>query len=386
MKSYIKLLFAKFLNFQICLSLLASFCVLLSLIPSSSYAEKYTFRNVYLIPGTLLPNPGDPKVWSNPVNWLPYYPGALIDAEDEVAIIGDCEIDVNITNNGTITFGTFPLSTYNSYLNKENIIANNGAILQSNHNFTNFGVVNNAGVYTLSSVLGAPYFINSSGGIFDNKLSGSLALGLGSVFHNNSSFYNYGGVTNNGTIANNNWFLDPGIMNNTGVFNLNNGGSYELRKTGTGLINGTLNWYSGGEVIIGTGGNVTLDNLTIAAGQSLTIRGRLMMNNPLVNNGTVTLNGKLALNYPNITFPIFSGLVWNAYSHLTIGPAGTMSLNTPLTVPKNAVLNIEGVLTANPGSTLLDHDGWIDISNGGNLILNTVDTVNFNLNIYEGGE
>jgi hypothetical protein len=188
MKSYIKLLFAKFLNFQICLSLLASFCVLLSLIPSSSYAEKYTFRNVYLIPGTLLPNPGDPKVWSNPVNWLPYYPGALIDAEDEVAIIGDCEIDVNITNNGTITFGTFPLSTYNSYLNKENIIANNGAILQSNHNFTNFGVVNNAGVYTLSSVLGAPYFINSSGGIFDNKLSGSLALGLGSVFHNNSSF------------------------------------------------------------------------------------------------------------------------------------------------------------------------------------------------------
>jgi hypothetical protein len=362
--------------------------ILLFLVSSKSYGVEYVFNNVRYLPGCAACVNPDPYSWSNPINWYGNYPGTTIDAEDKVNIIGSCEIDKNVTNNGTIVFSSLGAGYEgpNSKLKSTSIIDNNGTISIDNHHLSNPGVINNAGTIELTSITYYSIFSNSSSGIFDNKSTGTLKIVPGSTFNNNSAFYNYGLVTNNGTLNNNAWLLDQGTMNNTGVFNLNNGGSYELRKTATSLINGPLNWYSGGEVIIGTGGNVTLDNLTIAAGQSLTIRGRLMMNNPLVNNGTVTLNGKLALNYPNITFPIFSGLVWNAYSHLTIGPAGTMSLNTPLTVPKNAVLNIEGVLTANPGSTLLDHDGWIDISNGGNLILNTVDTVNFNLNIYEGGE
>jgi hypothetical protein len=85
MKSYIKLLFAKFLNFQICLSLLASFCVLLSLIPSSSFAVVYT----YTANQADYPYEGweTRQKWTDTGRW-DTYPGSTIQAGDEVHIHG----------------------------------------------------------------------------------------------------------------------------------------------------------------------------------------------------------------------------------------------------------------------------------------------------------
>jgi len=210
-----------------------------------------------------------------------------------------------------------------------------GATLTNTFYVYNYGTLTNSGTLTSScALMNRNSLTNASGGVLTNTLGGTLTNDTGST------------LTNAGTLTNasGGWLQNTGTLTNAGT--LVNGG--ELSNGGTLSNAGTLTNASGGVLY-------NYVSLTNESGGTLMNHGMLQnLSGTLTNGGALTNSGTLV---------IFNSLLSNAG---TLTNSGTLLDQQAIENGNDATLTNQsgGVLTIDPGATLTN-DGIV--TNNGTL-------------------
>lgn len=266
------------------------------------------------------------------------------------------------------------------YIKPGGVLTNQlGGTLSNNGVLTNNGTLTNTTGATLDLNSGSNFILANSlaalpGGTFNWNAGSTVSIAAGAdltaptamTIPTDATLQVIGSLNINGALTNNGNLIDRGTINNNGTLDLNTGSNLLLTKVPSVLPTGAFNWKPGSTVTItDTAEIVVASSFSIPTGAILNIKGDLINNGTLTNNGTFDLasGGLLELNSTPTTFP-GGTFNWNAGGNVTIGAAADVTVATPLTIPSGALFTVKGSLTNNDKITI----------NG--IFLNTGTTIN----------
>jgi hypothetical protein len=303
--------------------------------------------------------------WSNTANWSPSYPGTTINAGDTVVIIGEINLDLSITNSGTLNLdGFIDGEIYSESLtNTTTGTINTTETSYIFSDFTNDGTLINPGYLYLYGEL------DGSGTVTNNGTIESY----GDIANNSSHTF-----TNSGTFYSDSFFKNVSFTN-YGTLNLISG-SFDNDSSLTNTTTGTINTSGNVDILdadFTNNGILNNDGTLNISGYNFTGSGTV------INNGTVNHS---AYNNSNLTYNntgIYNTNGTALFTNGTFTNSGTFNINTDiisvngLTNTASGTVNIIG-----SGNLLLDLD---IINNEGTINNNSNRIVAFYSNLYGSG-
>ncbi len=309
-------------------------------------------------------------------------------AGDVVSITNGNNVVLNVNPSAsTITVNSGGTLTVSSTRSLSTSLTINGTMSVGGALTINSTVTNNG---TLNLNIGGSILFNTNpvpalAGTF-NWNSGSLTVGSSIDFTLTSSLTIPSGGTlqNNGLISLNNGILlqSNGSLSNSGTLNLNSGGTLSFNKLSSSLPAGTFNWNTGGNLKVGSNGNLTVSNsFDVPVSCNLIVDGsfRVYNSSAMTNSGTITVNGFFYVD-GNSSFTNSSGGNLNISSggYLYSGSAyenGTVTNNSGGIVSISGKLdNREKGTVTNNGSLTINNLGYLDnyniFTNNGSIVNN----------------
>jgi hypothetical protein len=286
-------------------------------------------------------------------------------------------LDAGIFNNGKFY-------NYGMVHNEGGITNNSGGLL------TNYGTINNI----IAEIVNHGTLLNTSGGTINNESTGELfnygtVTNAGTVSNSGSELYNYGTINNSGTISNINGSDVVGIIDNSGILNnsgtINNMNGQSLTNEGTFKNSGTL--FNDSTSTIGNSGTLTSPgtiNNNGAFSNTGTITNRGTLNNTasatFTNEGTITNFGKV-INSGEFTNGDYLGTHAMLTNDGTITNSSTMTFDSGTIVNNGTFLN-RGSLLVILSSTVANNGDFVD---AGEYYNHVPTTNNGTIYIKDGG-
>lgn len=235
-------------------------------------------------------------------------------------------------NNQVFTTKTLTVANGSAYTNNFGSVLNisgAGSSFDASGFVTNNGTINNAGVFSVKSILTNNVAIN-------NLAGGTMIVFPGIQLNNGGTVNNKGTFTNNGIVQNGNQFQNENIADNYGAFNNNN---VLDNRTGGQFTNRT------GATLDGNFGTNLLNNGTFVNQATMGTFGQINNNSSFTNNGQLSINTGATLN--NNGNWANSGTV-NSTNAINNNGGSLWSNSGLLNINSGCIFTNAGTLTNNP--------------------------------------